>query len=65
MYVARLDVAMAVAPEALVGRRVSLWWPDEGAWFGGTVGAYDAGSGQHTARSRKLSATISSTKSAA
>jgi hypothetical protein len=56
---------MAVAPEALVGRRVSLWWPDEGAWFGGTVGAYDAGSGQHTARSRKLSATISSTKSAA
>ena len=50
----RLDVATLAAAEALVERRVSVWWPEEAAWFAGTVVAYDAASGQHTVRLASL-----------
>ncbi|KAK9830592.1 hypothetical protein WJX81_002721 [Elliptochloris bilobata] len=43
-----LDAATMAAAEALVGRRVSVWWPNEAAWFAGTVASHDAASGQHT-----------------
>ena len=46
----RLDVATLAAAGALVERRVSVWWPEEAAWFAGTVVAFDAASGRHTVR---------------
>ena len=34
-------------PEALVGRRLRVWWPEERAFFEGAVVSYDAASGAH------------------
>lgn len=49
-----------MAAEALVGRQVSVWWPDEAAWFAGTVAAHDTASGKHTACSHLHNTTCSS-----
>eukprot|EP00629_Pelagomonadales_sp_RCC1024_P000301 CAMPEP_0119261268 /NCGR_PEP_ID=MMETSP1329-20130426/1387_1 /TAXON_ID=114041 /ORGANISM="Genus nov. species nov., Strain RCC1024" /LENGTH=912 /DNA_ID=CAMNT_0007260807 /DNA_START=517 /DNA_END=3255 /DNA_ORIENTATION=+ len=37
----------AEASAALVGRRVRVFWPDEGDWFGGRLSSYDKRSGHH------------------
>ncbi len=48
---ARVDVATAIAPGALVGRRLRVLWPEDDAWFPGKVGPYDPATGQHQASS--------------
>ena len=34
-------------PASLVGRRLRVWWPEERAFFEGTVVSYDAAAGTH------------------
>ena len=49
-----MDVATTMLPEVAVGRLIRVFWPDEDAWFLGTVAAYDSTTGKHevhTARS--------------
>lgn len=43
----RIDSGVAVSAESMVGREVRILWPDDDAWFCGTVGSYDSSSGQH------------------
>lgn len=38
-------------PEEAVGLSVRVLWPDENAWFAGTVESYDPETGKHKARS--------------
>lgn len=35
---------------AAVGWKVRVYWPDEEAWFHGTITAFDAGSGRHSVK---------------
>ncbi|KAK9809797.1 hypothetical protein WJX73_007597 [Symbiochloris irregularis] len=42
-----LDVAKNFAPTALVDRIVKVFWPDDEAWYQGTVTSYDSATGQH------------------
>ena len=39
--VGRVDAATAISPEALVGRQIRVYWPEDDAWYLGTVGQYD------------------------
>jgi hypothetical protein len=41
------DVALKLSPEALVGRLVRVLWPDEEAWFMGTITDYSPADGKH------------------
>ena len=43
----RIDSGAAVSAEAMVGRELRILWPDDDAWFCGTVDSYDSSSGQH------------------
>lgn len=47
---ARLDVSMRVAPEALVGRHLRVYWDNDDAWFAGSVVEWDEGTGCHKVR---------------
>jgi hypothetical protein len=42
------DLAARVAPQALVGRQVRVLWPEDEAWYLGTVAAYDPAAAEHT-----------------
>ena len=33
--------------EKILGRNVRVWWPSDGAYYTGTILAYDANSGHH------------------
>lgn len=46
----RLDVALRVTPEGLVGRDVRIFWPLDDAWFLGTVDSYNSATAQHKVR---------------
>ena len=46
MY-SRIKVALKLAPEALIGRKLRVYWPEDDGWFLGTVVQYDAHMGQH------------------
>lgn len=41
---------MAIAPEALVGRDIRVYWPEDDAWYLGTVGQYDQTAHTHQVR---------------
>ncbi len=43
----RFDVAVKLAPELLVGRKLRVYWPDDDGWYLGTVVSYNAQTGQH------------------
>lgn len=43
----RHDVVLKLSPEALVGRQLRVHWPDDEAWFLGTVTQYFPETGQH------------------
>jgi hypothetical protein len=43
----RMDVSLRVAPEALVGRYLRVFWPLDDAWFLGSVEGWDPGTGRH------------------
>lgn len=43
----RLDVTIRVAPQALVGRKLRVYWPDDDGWYLGTVVLFDPQTGQH------------------
>ena len=45
-----MDVALSMNPQAMVGRDVRVFWPDDEAWYQGTVTSYDPPSGQHHVR---------------
>ena len=45
-----VDVAAALEPQALVGRSLRVFWPDDEAWYLGTVTAYDSSTGRHQVR---------------
>lgn len=49
---ARLDVSMRLAPEALVGRHLRVYWDNDDAWFAGSVVEWDEGTGRHKVRGR-------------
>jgi hypothetical protein len=51
-----VDVAAEVDPDALVGRQVRVLWPDDAAWYLGTVTAYDSASGRHQVRAAQANA---------
>ena len=40
-------MALKLAPEALIGRKLRVYWPEDDGWFLGTVVQYDAHMGQH------------------
>ncbi|KAK9809202.1 hypothetical protein WJX72_011258 [[Myrmecia] bisecta] len=42
-----LDVAAKIDPEALVGRRMRVYWPDDDGWFLGTATEYFPDTGKH------------------
>ena len=44
----RVDAGVAVSAESIVGRAVRILWPEDDAWFSGTIESYDSRSGQHT-----------------
>lgn len=46
MY-SRIKVALKLAPAALIGRKLRVYWPEDDGWFLGTVVQYDAHMGQH------------------
>jgi hypothetical protein len=41
---------MRVAPDALVGRHLRVYWDNDDAWFAGSVVEWDAGTGRHKVR---------------
>lgn len=41
------DAAAMINTDALVGRSVRVYWPDDDAWYLGLVTSYDPGTGQH------------------
>ena len=43
-----VDVATCFSPETLVSQRVRVLWPDDAAWYLGTVAAYDPATAEHT-----------------
>lgn len=45
--VCRLDVASCMTAEALIGRQVKIFWPEDDAWYSGEVVAYDDIYGRH------------------
>lgn len=45
-----LDLAARLDPQALVGRQVRVLWPDDEAWYLGTVTNYDPSSAEHLVR---------------
>ncbi|GAB4814051.1 hypothetical protein N2152v2_001097 [Parachlorella kessleri] len=42
-----VDVAAALEPQALVGRSLRVLWPEDEAWYLGTVTSYDSATGKH------------------
>lgn len=42
-----LDVALAFDPDSLVGQEVRVFWPDDEAWYLGSVVRYDSKSAEH------------------
>lgn len=42
-----LDVAVAFDPESLVGQEVRVFWPEDEAWYLGSVVRYDSKSAEH------------------
>ena len=48
MCVHRVDAGVAMSAESIVGRAVRILWPEDDAWFSGTIESYDSTSGQHT-----------------
>jgi hypothetical protein len=42
-----IDAAAVIEATALVGRTLRVYWPDEDAWFLGTVTSYNSETGQH------------------
>lgn len=48
----RVDAATAIAPEALVGRQIRVYWPEDDAWYLGTVGHYDPAAHTHQVRAQ-------------
>ncbi|WIA30589.1 hypothetical protein OEZ86_000671 [Tetradesmus obliquus] len=42
-----MDVCLRLAPEALVGRVLRVFWAADDAWFPGGVESYDAATGRH------------------
>ncbi|KAL0042492.1 hypothetical protein WJX79_001550 [Trebouxia sp. C0005] len=42
-----IAVAVKLSPEALVGRKLRVYWPEDDGWFLGTVAHYNAQTGQH------------------
>jgi len=51
----RLDVATGIAPEALPGRDIRVYWPDNDAWFLGKVKSYDDKEHTHHVRDSSFS----------
>lgn len=45
-----MDVCLRLAPEALVGRVLRVFWAADDAWFPGGVESYDAATGRHKVR---------------
>ena len=43
-----LSAASPLAAQAAVGRRLRVYWPDEGDWFFGIVASYESSTGFHT-----------------
>ncbi len=43
----RIAVAVKLSPEALVGRKLRVYWPEDDGWFLGAVAHYNAQTGQH------------------
>ena len=43
----RVDAALDIAPGALVGREVRVYWDDDDAWYLGTVSGFNAGDHMH------------------
>lgn len=41
---------MRVAPEALVGRHLRVYWDNDDAWFAGSVVEWDEATGCHKVR---------------
>ena len=43
----RIDAALDIAPTALVGREVRVYWDDDDAWYLGTVSGFGANAQMH------------------
>lgn len=43
----RIDAGTAITAEALVGRQVRMLWPQDSAWFLGSVSSYNTDDGKH------------------
>lgn len=56
----RLDVTTRIDPEALIGRKLRVYWPDDDGWYLGTVAHYSPQTGQH--KVLLCSASVSVTK---
>ena len=57
MRIYRVDAGVAMSAESMVGKTVRILWPEDDAWFSGTIESYDSTSGQHTVgQSASLSA---------
>ena len=48
MRIHRVDAGVAMSAESIIGRAVRILWPEDDAWFSGTIESYDSTSGQHT-----------------
>ena len=48
MCILRVDAGVAMSAKSIVGRAVRILWPEDDAWFSGTIESYDSTSGQHT-----------------
>jgi hypothetical protein len=46
-FACRVDVTQSMTADALVGRHVRVLWPDDRAWFLGTVIGHDPEHGSH------------------
>ena len=44
----RVDAGVAMSAESIVGTAVRILWPEDDAWFSGTIESYNSTSGQHT-----------------
>ena len=49
----RIDVALDIAPTALAGREVRVYWEDDDAWYLGTVSGFSAVDHLHLVRTRQ------------
>lgn len=47
LILCRVDVATLMAPYQAVGREVRVYWPDEDAWFLGSVTSFDPVTARH------------------